>query len=69
MSLVRCQQHLVKVFQWTSVQLQLKHLGNVFSCAQSSGVENHNRQLQDCEMVSGCTLTKELHCGFYSLKG
>ena len=35
----------------------------------SSGVENHNRRLQDCEMVSGCTFTEELHCGFHSLKG
>ena len=69
MSLVRCQQHLVKVFQWTSVQLQLKHLGMSSVALSSSGVENHNRRLQYCEMVSGCTLTKELHRGFYSLKG
>ena len=33
------------------------------------GVENHNRRLQDCEMVSGCALAEELHCGFHSLNG
>ena len=44
-------------------------LGMSSVALSSSGVENHNRRLQDCEMVSGCTLTKELHCGFYSLKG